>query len=139
MKLSVRLAWISSHIAPWHASYLLASEKPMGSKVGEDIIGEISATQKVADVVRSAVFDNGGRRTIGCWWAAERGGEDSELGSSWSRKEERSSKSYRPAEGSAKEPVFTAADEGELAIEYVLAVVTDLERYNSEEGELVHV
>jgi hypothetical protein len=34
--------------------------------------------------------------------------------------------------------VFTAVDEGELAIEYVLAVVTDLERYNSEEGELVH-
>jgi len=138
MELSVRLAWISSHITPWHASYLLASKKAMGSEVGEDIIGEISATQEAADAVRSVVFDSSGWRTIRCWWAAERGGEDSKLGSSWSKKEERSSKSCRLAEGSTKKPVFTAVDERELAIEYVLAVVTDLERYNSEEGELVH-
>jgi len=44
----------------------------------------------------------------------------------------------RPAEGSAKEPMFTAADEGEPAIESVLAVVTDLERCNFKGGELVH-
>jgi hypothetical protein len=32
----------------------------MGSEVGEDIIGEISATQEAADAVRSVVFDSSG-------------------------------------------------------------------------------
>jgi hypothetical protein len=51
----------------------------------------------------------------------------------------------RPVEGSAKEPVFTTADEGEPAIESVLQTwkdailkITDLERCNFKGGELVH-
>jgi hypothetical protein len=82
MELSVRLTWISSRIALWHASYLLALEKAMGSKVGEDIIWEIGAAEEVVDAMRSAVFDSSGRRTIEWWWAADQEGEDSELGSS---------------------------------------------------------
>jgi len=138
MELSVRLTWISSCIAPWHTSYLLASEKAMGSMVGENIIWEISAAEEATNAMRSAVFDSSGRRTIECWQAADQGKEDSELGSSWSGKEERSTKICRPAEGSAKELVFTAANKWEPAIESVLAVVTDLERCNYKGGELVH-
>ena len=62
----------------------------------------------IYDAVRCAIFGSHGRRTIRCWRAAGRGGEDSNLGS----------------EGrcNSKE-------------ESVLVVVTDLEIFNSKWGE----
>ena len=61
-----RRAWISSRIAPCHASYLSASEKAISSKVGEDVTREIGAAEEAADAVRSAGFGSRRRRTIGC-------------------------------------------------------------------------
>ena len=114
--LLARKAWISSHIALCHASYLLASLRTSGSWVGRETTQLKEAAAAVVVEVDSAVLDCWGRRTMGCWWAARRGEGEPVHGSCWRGYEKRSTQSCSPA-GEAVEGLVCAADTGEAAVE----------------------